>query len=274
MEKIKLNMKIKEKNFLNKKVKTNSIPIYIPIIIFIFIIIIIMVHNLNTEVDANSNGNIDKDMNKENMQQNELEKDKSENENVLTITLEKEKTNEENVEDNKDENINENSNDDNKNESQINTNKNNSDTNKAPTYTIVNGKQYEMIGTLNIPSLGIEYPILPETSTQLLKVSLNKFWGANPNEVGNMVIVGHNYKNNNFFGNLSKINIGEIIKITDLTGKTLDYKVYATDIVDPTDTRCTSQLTNGHTEITLVTCYYENGNAHATKRFIVKARAD
>lgn len=144
---------------------------------------------------------------------------------------------------------------------------------KTATHT-VDGKQYTVVGILNIPTLNIEYPILSETSTQLLKVSLTKYWGANPNEVGNMVVVGHNYKNNKFFSNLSKIQLGEIVKITDLSGKTLDYKVYDTYVIDPYDNACTSQLTDGKTEITLITCHYENGSNHANKRFVVKARAD
>lgn len=142
------------------------------------------------------------------------------------------------------------------------------------TYTASNQKNYDFIGSLNIPSLGINYPILSETSTELLKVSLNKYWGANPNEVGNMVVIGHNYKNNKFFGKLPNIEIGAIVQVTDLKSRTLDYKVYTTDIIDPYDNSCTSQLTNGQTEVTLITCYYENGNAHATKRFIAKARAN
>ena len=146
-------------------------------------------------------------------------------------------------------------------------------TSQTATYNI-NGENYTIVGVLNIPSLNIEYPILSETSTKLLKVSLTKYWGANPNKVGNMVVVGHNYKDNKFFSNLLKIQLGAIVKITDLDGKTLDYKVYNTEVIDPYDNSCTSQLTDGKTEITLITCYYENGNSHATKRFVVKARAD
>lgn len=70
-------------------------------------------------------------------------------------------------------------------------NETNNTTSKTATYT-VDGEEYTVVDTLNIPSLNIEYPILLETSTKLLKVSLTKYWGANPNEVGNMVVVGHN----------------------------------------------------------------------------------
>ena len=145
-------------------------------------------------------------------------------------------------------------------------------TEKVKSYTASNGQTYDSIGILNIPSLNIQYPILSSTSEQTLKVALTKYWGENPNEVGNLCTSGHNYKNSKFFGKLQNIKNGDIIQITDLNGQTLDYKVYDTKIVDPSDTSCTSQLTNGNIEITLITCYYENGSAHASKRFIVKAR--
>ena len=145
-------------------------------------------------------------------------------------------------------------------------------TEKVKSYTSSNGKTYDSIGILNIPSLNIEYPILSTTNEKNLKVSLTKYWGGNPNEVGNLCVSGHNYKNSKFFGKLQNIKNGDIIQIKDLNGQTLDYKVYDTKIVDPSDTSCTSQLTNGNIEITLITCYYENGSAHASKRFIVKAR--
>lgn len=139
---------------------------------------------------------------------------------------------------------------------------------KTVTYTASNGKQYETIATLNIPSLGIKYPILSTTSESLLKVALNKYWGGNPNEPGNLCILGHNYENTKFFSKLPNIKMGDIVQITDLEGKTLDYTVYETDIIDPYDNSCTSQLTDGHTEITLITCYNKGA-----QRFIAKARA-
>jgi len=50
---------------------------------------------------------------------------------------------------------------------------------------------------------------------------------------------------------------------------TLKYYVYDKFIADPYDTRCTSQLTNGEKEITLITCYNKG-----TQRLVVKARAE
>lgn len=154
------------------------------------------------------------------------------------------------------------------------SNENEEKDSKIYTYKANDGKEYDVIATLDIPSLNINYPILSSTSTELLKVSLNKYWGANPNEIGNMVVVGHNYKNGKFFSNLINIKNDAVIHISDLSGRTLDYKVYDTQVIDPYDNSCTSQLTDGHTEITLITCYYEKGSTHATKRFVVKARAN
>lgn len=136
------------------------------------------------------------------------------------------------------------------------------------------GRKYTSIGLINIPSLNIKYQILSSTSEELLKISVNKYWGPSPNEVGNLCILGHNYKDSRFFGNLPKIKKGEKVLITDLEGRTLTYKVYETDIIKEDDVSCTSQQTNGNKEVTLITCYYEPGYRKATKRFIAKARAE
>lgn len=131
----------------------------------------------------------------------------------------------------------------------------------------INGKKYEVIAILYIPTLEIEYPVLSNTSKELLKVSLNKYWGPNPNRPGNFCIVGHNYNTDQFFGKLNRIQKGEVIQLTDMSGKGLQYYVYDTYITDPDDTSCTSQLTDGKTEITLITCTKD-----FKQRFIVKAR--
>lgn len=135
-------------------------------------------------------------------------------------------------------------------------------------YTTDSGDMFTITAILNIPSLGIRYPVLSKNSDELMEISLSKFWGPEPNEVGNCVIVGHNYRNLTHFGKLPSIEIGDEIEITDTTGKTLTYIVYKTYTVKPEDTACTSQLTDGRTEITLITC--TNGGA---TRLVVKAVA-
>lgn len=67
--------------------------------------------------------------------------------------------------------------------------------------------------------------MLSSTSKELLKVSLNKYWGPNPNKEGNLCIVGHNYNDERFFGKLHKIENGDEIELTDMTGKTKVYYI-------------------------------------------------
>ena len=134
--------------------------------------------------------------------------------------------------------------------------------------TTSDGNTYETVGTISIPKIKVNYPILAETSVELLKVAPCKFYGPNPNEVGNLCIAGHNYKTDQFFSKVPKnIVVGDIIQITDLTGKTIKYSVYDKFNVYPEDTSCTSQSTNGSKIVTLITCTDDN-----KKRVIVQAK--
>ncbi len=134
--------------------------------------------------------------------------------------------------------------------------------------TAKDGTTYYTIATINIPKINASYPILSETTTELLKISPCKFWGADPNKVGNFCIVGHNYRNTKFFSKVPTLEYGDIIEITDLSGKTVQYFVYDNFIVDPDDTSWASQLTNGRTEITLITCTDDS-----KQRVVIKATA-
>lgn len=137
--------------------------------------------------------------------------------------------------------------------------------------TARDGTVYYTIGQINIPSINCKYPILASDTQNfdtLLKIAPVKFHGANPNEIGNFCIVGHNYRNSKFFSKVPKLENGDIIEITDTFGETLQYEVYDKFIVVNTDTSCTSQKTEGRKEITLITCT----DASDENRVIVKAR--
>lgn len=144
-------------------------------------------------------------------------------------------------------------------------------TNASNTGTTVyksnDGENYTTEAVLKIPSLDIDYPVLSETSEELLKISLNKYWGPKPNEIGNYCIVGHNYKNGKMFGKLSQMEIGDVATLTDMNNKTISYEVYNKYVVSPTDVSCTSQLTGGKKEISLITC-----TNYGTQRLVVKCR--
>ena len=135
------------------------------------------------------------------------------------------------------------------------------------TYKASNGKTYNTVGTINIPSINVNYPILTETSESLLKISVCKFWGCDPNQVGNFCIAGHNYRNTRFFSKVPTLVVGDIIEITDLYNTTLKYSIYDKYTVDPKDVSCTSQLTNGKKVVTLITCTNDS-----KQRVVIQAR--
>ena len=130
-----------------------------------------------------------------------------------------------------------------------------------------NGNYYDTEAVFTYPKLGISYPVLSEQSDALLKISLCKYWGPSPNEIGNYCIVGHNYRSGKMFGKLSMAAIGDEVKLKDLSGRTITYTVYDRYVVEPTDVSCTSQLTNGNKELTLITC-----TNFGKQRLVVKAR--
>ena len=145
---------------------------------------------------------------------------------------------------------------------------------RRTTQTTTEGYRYTTIATISIPKINLQYPILDgETDSEaetesLLKISPTKFWGSNPNEAGNFCIVGHNYRNSKFFSKVPTLENGDIIEITDLDGRTLRYSIYNKYEVVPEDLSCTSQLTNGKKEITVITCTDDS-----KMRVNVKARA-
>ena len=143
--------------------------------------------------------------------------------------------------------------------------------NEIASNTTIGGVTYTTEAIITIPKIGITYPVLSETSDELLEISVNRYWPEadklKPNEVGNYCIVGHNYRNGKMFGRLSELENGDKIQLQDMTGRTLEYEVYNKYIVNPTDTRCTSQLTNGRKEVTLITC-----TNYGTQRLVVKCR--
>lgn len=138
------------------------------------------------------------------------------------------------------------------------------------------GYKYTTIGTITIPKINVNYPILSgqtkslEETENLLKNSPCEFWGSGLNEVGNFCIVGHNYRNTRFFSKVPTLVNGDIIEIKDVSkGRTIQYAVYDKFTIDPDtqDRSFTTQLTDGKKEITLITCTDDSKS-----RVVVKAR--
>lgn len=127
-------------------------------------------------------------------------------------------------------------------------------------------KGYPVIAKLEIPKINLETYVISEYSDQALGVSVTKFYGGNPNEVGNFCIAGHNYITKNMFHDLKNLSIGDTFTLIDTNHHEGMYKIYSVEIVEPDETQCLSQKTEGRIEVTLITC-----TTDSSKRIIVKA---
>ena len=128
---------------------------------------------------------------------------------------------------------------------------------------------HKVVGIIKIPKIELEYPILETTSKETLNLSITKFWGNEINEIGNVTLAGHNNLNGTMFGKTKKLEVGDVIELTDIQNVTLKYKVFKIYVIDPNDISCILPEQEGTREITLITC--TNGNKN---RLIVKAREE
>lgn len=126
---------------------------------------------------------------------------------------------------------------------------------------------YEVEGIIEIPKINIKYPIINETNDAAMKVSITKFWGNKINEIGNYTMAGHNNKDGTMFGKTKYLEIGDTIKMIDLSLNTIEYEIFKIYTIDPDDVTCVESIEPGTREITLITC--TNGHKN---RLITKAR--
>ena len=129
---------------------------------------------------------------------------------------------------------------------------------------------YTVAGTMKIPAINLEYPILEEIGAGPLEVGLVVYYPSaeNLNLPGNTVVAGHNYRNGMFFSNIKKLSNGAKIYVTDYRGKSITYEVYNKFEAHQTDTSFYSRDTNGLAELTLSTCT----DASNDQRTIIFAR--
>lgn len=146
---------------------------------------------------------------------------------------------------------------------------------QTPTSTIGTAKKklykgYYVVGTMKIPKINFEYPVLEEVSSKSLETAVVALYpsGDNLNLPGNTVIIGHNYRNGLFFSNVKKLSAGDKIYVTDYRGKSLTYEIYNKFEASSTDTSFYQRDTNGLAELTLSTCT----DASNDQRIIVFAK--
>ena len=127
-------------------------------------------------------------------------------------------------------------------------------------------------GTIEIPTTKLKAPILDQSeySPKALETSVVVLYGVGLNKPGNTTIAGHNYRRSGvFFSDNKKINVGDKIYITDLSGRRLAYTVYDKFEAAENDSDYMSRDTQGATEISLTTCTDDS-----KARLIILARAE
>lgn len=115
----------------------------------------------------------------------------------------------------------------------------------------INSKRTNVIGILEIKSIGLKAPIV-DGEENLDYVVAKYRSSANFGQSGNIILAGHNNMKGSIFKNLYKVKIGDIIEIkTD--NNIYKYKLTERVIVNPSDSGLLTQDIS-EKEITLITC--------------------
>lgn len=125
---------------------------------------------------------------------------------------------------------------------------------------------YEVIAKLEIPKINLETYVLKDYTADGMKVCSSKFFGSEPNEVGNFCIAGHNYNQENMFNHLINLEKGDELYLTDNKNGKITYSIYDIYRVKPQNTAPIGQETKGNKIVTLITCVN-----YSRSRLIVQA---
>ncbi len=124
-----------------------------------------------------------------------------------------------------------------------------------------NNKKNDVIGILEIDSIGVKAPIV--LGEENLDYVVAKYRSSSDFvELGNVILDAHNNMRGSIFKNLHKLKIGATVKIIS-DNKELEYKITNRYIVEPNDTSKIN-FSNDKKEITLITCIN-----HAKQRLIL-----
>lgn len=103
------------------------------------------------------------------------------------------------------------------------------------------------IGSLSIPALELELPVISEWSYPNLKIAPCRYQGSA--YLDNLVIAAHNYESH--FGRLRELSPGDQVLLTDMAGNEFCYEVMELEILAPT---AIEEMTLGEYDLTLFTC--------------------
>jgi signal peptidase I len=144
----------------------------------------------------------------------------------------------------------------------------------SPVDTSWNVQDKNVLGVIEIPKIGITYPVIPYVSATSLNISITHFDGVALNMPGNAILAGHRMYGsyspfNVFFTKIDTLQAGDEVMVTGADRQKTTYHVTGYKIVEPTDTSVLDQPTDGKKHLTLISCSYD-----LLDRAIITAIAD
>ncbi|SCW53660.1 sortase A [Ruminococcaceae bacterium YRB3002] len=121
---------------------------------------------------------------------------------------------------------------------------------------LIDGAPYD--GYLTIPAIDLEMGVYDTWNDSYLRKSVCRYYGSPYTD--DFVIAGHNYRSG--FGRLKKLEPGDEVYFTDMSGLVIPYVVKQIDVIDGTDI---SGMLSGGWDLSLYTCTY-GGEARLTVR--------
>lgn len=106
---------------------------------------------------------------------------------------------------------------------------------------------YRYIGTLRIPSLELELPIMETWDYTRIQIAPCRFTGSV--YLHNMILCAHNYTSH--FGRLKNLVPGDAVEFTDMDGNVFHYEVAETETLAKT---AVEEMQSGGWDLTLFTC--------------------
>ena len=112
---------------------------------------------------------------------------------------------------------------------------------------------YDYIGTINIPVLNLELPVMSECDYTRLDIAPCRYYGSI--YTNDLIICAHSYKTH--FKYLDKLKQKDIIIFTDVDNNNYIYEVLEVEILSPTSV---SEMINNDFDLTLYTCTSDGNN--------------
>lgn len=124
-------------------------------------------------------------------------------------------------------------------------------TNEVKEMKTININGDEFIGTIKIPSINLELPVMSEYTYSKLKKAPCRYYGNL--FTNDLIICAHAYET--FFANLVNLKQNDLIIFTDVDGNNYVYEVLEIEVLKSTDV---DKMINSDFDLTLYTCTYDN----------------